>query len=103
MSITPVVGDATSVAAGGTPVVAIAAGSQGGYIVNPALAADQNLVSVEPLYVDIVNSAILGGYNTTVALAPGQSFTVIAGLATDVSVNAASTGHRFTCVKYTGT
>lgn len=96
--VTPVPGTTSVVATGGDAVVAVPAGPNGGYIVNPYLAADQNLASAEWLYVDPVTNAILGSHGTTSGLAPGTPFNLIAGSTLPTTVNAPSSGHRFTVV-----
>lgn len=101
MAVTPQPPNASTVATGGTPVVAVLAvpaGLSGGYVVNPLTAADQGLGGIEPLYVDIVANAPTHAYGTTVALQAGQSFALVPGQTTAVSVNAATSGHRFTAV-----
>lgn len=101
MPVTPNEGSASVVTTGGTAVIAVAAvvgGLNGGYITNPSTAADQGIATAQTLYVDVVNPAILGGYGSTAALSPGQSFTFPAGMTTPVSVNAATSGHRFVSV-----
>jgi hypothetical protein len=99
--ITPQPPSTSTVATGGTPVIAVLAvpvGINGGYVVNPLTAADQGLGAVEPLYVNIVTNATTSGNGTTIALQAGQSFTLVPGQTTAVSVNAATSGHKFTTV-----
>jgi hypothetical protein len=76
-------------------LVAVYGPCLGGVIVNPATAVDQSISVVEPLFVDMVNTAVLGETNTCFPIQPGQSFTVPAGFTGVVSVNAASSGHAF--------
>ena len=98
---TPVSGPATSTSATpGTAVIAIDANQAGGYIVNPTTAADQNLTTVEPLYVNQVTNAMLQANGTTIALQPGQSYSVIPNTTTPVTVSAASASHKFTAVEW---
>jgi len=103
--ITPKPGATSLVATGGVPVVAVVAnslGTGGGYITNPYTAGDQgfdpNTGTPENLYVDIVTDATLSANGTTVAIYPGSTFEIPAGLTTKVSVNAATSGHKFTAV-----
>jgi hypothetical protein len=101
MSVTPQPPNTSTVVTGGVPVTAVLAvsnGINGGYVVNPLTASDQGLGAIEPLYVNIVTNATTSGNGTTVALQAGQSFALVPGQTTAVSVNAASNGHRFTCV-----
>ncbi len=93
-------GGATSVATGGTAVVALTGKVNGYYIVNPLSATDQGLGAVEPLYIDTTTTATTTASGTNAALAPGQPFGGIFGSSTNVSVNAASSGHNFTCVRW---
>lgn len=90
----------TTVVTGGTAVVAISGASNGYYIANPASATDQGLGSTEALYVDTTQAATTAGSGTNAALAAGQPFYGIAGSNVSVSVNAASSGHAFTCVRW---
>jgi len=72
----------------------------GGLIVNPATAKDQGIQIVEVLYVDITGPAALGETNTTTKLQPGQVFQVPLNQTTNVSVNAATPGHKFSGLSY---
>lgn len=89
---------ATSVPFANTPIVAIFGPVLGGVITNPGAAADQGLDTAEVLWVDIVQDAAPGVSPTTFALQPGDSFALPANLAGNVSVTAASAGHRFSGV-----
>ncbi len=100
--VTPTAGNASEVAVGGTPVVAVLGGPNGGIITNPSSNADQGIAGggVEPLYINPVDGATLNGNGNTFSLAPGQSWSVIAGQTTPTSVNAASNGHKFSVVNW---
>lgn len=99
--VTPTAGNASEITAGGTPVIAIVGGPNGGIITNPLNAADQAIGGgTEPLYVDPVNPAPLSGNGTTFRLEPGQSWSVIPGQTTNTSVNATTTGHKFSVVNW---
>jgi hypothetical protein len=100
MAVTPGPGLVSVVAAGGTAVTAVGPNPNGGYIQNPASAADQGVAAAEPLYINPVTTAGVAGYGTTFALAPGETWFVIPGQTTSTSVNAASSGHRFTVVVF---
>lgn len=76
------------------------AGVNGGFITNPASAADQGLANAEDLFVDPVGAASEAGNGTTFRLAPGQTWSLIPGQTTPTSVNAASSGHKFSVVKW---
>ena len=98
---TPVSGPAIITSATpGTPVTAIDVNQAGGYIVNPNIAVDQGLATVEPLYVNQVTGATLQANGTTIALQPGQSYSVIPYTTTPVTVSAASASHKFTAVQW---
>lgn len=97
--VTPIPGNASEVAVGGTPVVAIVGGPNGGMIVNPYTDADQG-IPAEALYVDPVGAASLNGNGTTFSLQPGQSWSVIPGQTTTTSVNAQTGGHKFSVVSW---
>lgn len=83
---------------GGEPVIAVYAGALWAKIVNPFNAADQNLATAEPLFVDLINPAATEETATTFALLPGESFIVPPFSTDDVTVNAASGGHMFSIV-----
>ena len=85
----------TVVGIGGEAVYAAYGPLLGGLIVNPQLAVDQNINSAEPLYVDLVNPAALEETDTTFEILPGYSFVIPANFTGNVSVNAATSGHRF--------
>lgn len=86
---------ASSIARGSQPIVAIYGPCLGGVITNPATAFDQQIGTVETLYVDLVHPAVVGATTTCWPIEPGQSFTIPADFAGTVSVNAASRGHAF--------
>lgn len=98
--VTPRAGAASVVVVGGTPVMVIDVGPNGGFITNPFSAVDQGLGAAETLYVDPVNDSAAAGNGTTFALQPGQTWTVIPGQTTKTSVNAASAGHKFSVVRW---
>jgi hypothetical protein len=100
MGVTPVPGLTSTVAVGGTAVTAVPANPNGGYITNPAAAADQGLGATEPLYINPVTAAGTAANGTTFALQPGQTWQIIPGQTTPTSVNSSSSGHRFTAVVY---
>lgn len=98
--VTPVAGLASQIVTGGTAVIAVGPAPNGGFITNPASATDQGLGGTETLYVDPVGTALTSGHGTTFALAPGQSWSIIPGQTTNTSVNAATTGHRFSVIYF---
>lgn len=98
--VTPVPGLTSVVTTGGTPVQVSTGGDSGGFIVNPASAADQGLVTAESLFINPVGSADVHAFGETFELFPGQSWEFIAGQTTPTSVNAATGGHRFSVVRY---
>lgn len=99
---TPAAGAASVVSTGGTPVTA-ANGSAGApidgcYLVNPATAADQGIGAAENLYVNPVTTATTSGNGTTSAIQPGQPYNCVPGMINNLSVNAATSGHKFNLV-----
>ena len=102
--VTPVAGTNTTISVAHNSVIAIPAMPNGGYIINPLLAADQGIVTAEVLYVDIVGncggSSLPAANGTVAALQPGQSWTVVTGQTTPTYVNANTSGHSFTAVAW---
>jgi hypothetical protein len=90
----------TTVTTGGTAVIAMAGPDNGFYIVNPLTLGDQGIAAAEPLFVDPVGTATTAGFGTNTAIAPGNSYSGIPGATGNISVNAATSGHRFTCVRW---
>ncbi len=91
-------GAITSVPVGGISVIAVYGGVQGAIIWNPATAADQGIRGAELLYLDPTGPAKLFDNEACVALFPGQFYIVPPGDSTNVWVNAATSGHKFSCV-----
>lgn len=89
---------ASIVPIGGVPVVAAYGPLLGGFLQNPIKAQDQDIAIAEVLYVDLINPAALEENDTTQALQPGQTFNIPANFTGNVSVNAATSGHRFSAV-----
>lgn len=100
MSVTPAPGVNSVVVTGNVPVIAIGPNPNGGFIVNPANADDQGLPNIESLFVSPVNDATLQASGVTFEIKPGQSWSVIANQSTPTSVNAATSGHRFSVVQW---
>ena len=90
----------SKVAEAGVPVTVMYGPVAGGMITNPRYAVDQGLDSVEVLWVDVTGPATLGTSPTSIPLQPGQTYTVIPGQTTNVSVAAATAGHKFSGVVY---
>jgi hypothetical protein len=105
-SVTPVALDASAIAVGGTPVIAaVGPVLNGGVIQNPASNTDQGLTNAEDIVVNPVGAAVspsaAGGVNgTNFRLPPGYTWTLIPGQTTSTSVNAITTGHKFSGFKY---
>lgn len=85
---------------GGTPVVALFGPMLGGIIVNPVSAEDQGLAVPELLFVSIVGDADTMETTTTVPILPGQYWTVPPGMTNSVSINAVSSGHKFSAIVF---
>lgn len=96
---TPSAGAATAIGTGGTAVTAVTGPVNGCTIANGLTATDEG-VTIEPIYVNPVTTATVQGNTTTYAIQPGQSFNCIPGQTTNVSINAATTGHKFTVVAW---
>lgn len=95
----------TTVVTGGTAVTTLTGPVNGGYIVNPATTADQGVSPVENMYVDMTTTATTTGNGTNTTLLPGQALPMPSGTQPispnfKVSVNAPSSGHKFTCVSW---
>lgn len=80
---------------GGSPTTALYGPMLGGIVQNPATAVDQGLDIPEVLFIDLVYPAVVQETPTTRAIQPGQTFFVPANFSGVVSVNAASSGHKF--------
>lgn len=91
-------GAASVVETGGQAVTAIYGPVQGGVIFNPATPDEQGIDVVEPLFVDIVRTAGIVETATTIPIQPGQSFYLPADQVNSVSVNAATSGHKFSVI-----
>lgn len=83
------------VAQGGKAVTVVGQSALGGYIINPASMEGQALPVSESLFVDIVGPAALQATATTVELVPGQRFDIPKNFVGNITVNAQSSGHRF--------
>lgn len=86
---------ASKIVVGGSPVIAMAGPIVGGVITNPRRAADQGIDVPEVLFVDVVGPAGVVETVTTIPVQPGASYVIIPGQTTNVSVNAVTSGHRF--------
>jgi hypothetical protein len=98
MAVTPVTpqpGLVSEVATGGDAVTVVSSGPNGGFITNPNNATDQGLASYEDLFVSPVNAAGVAGNGTTFRLGAGQTWNIIPGQTTVTSVNAVTSGHKF--------
>jgi hypothetical protein len=73
---------------------------RGGFILNPASAADQGVTFPEALYVDFVNPAGTSQSSTTFPIQPGGQFPFPKNFTGTVSVNAITPGHKFSGVVY---
>lgn len=98
--VTPVVALTTVVSTGGTAEDALPGGINGGLIANPYYPTDQSVSPPEILYVDPVGNATLSGNGSTFAILPGTMWQAIPGQTTPTSVNAATSGHKFSGVSW---
>lgn len=92
-------GAASQVTTGGKAVAAAFGPLLGGFVMNPLTAADQG-VPAEPLYLDLTGPAATRETATTIELAPGALFNFPADFGGTVSVNAVTSGHKFSVVVY---
>jgi hypothetical protein len=103
LGFTPAAATTNTVATGATAVTAFSGPCNGGVITNPANGTRQG-VTAEPIYIDMVGTPLateVGAVGTTFAIDTGQSFTIpplASGVA--VKVNAATSGHKFSVVKW---
>jgi hypothetical protein len=100
MTVTPGAGLTSVIAVGGTAAIAAGPTLNGIIITNPGLASDQGISVAETLYVDPVGTAGLVANATTFALAPGQSWSLSFGQTTNTTVNAATSGHKFSIIVF---
>ncbi len=99
-SVTPRACAVTAITTGGTAVTVLTGPANGYYVFNPLSATDQGIVSAEALYIDPTQTAVTTGSGTNASLAPGQVFYGIGSSSLGVSVNAATSSHAFTCVRW---
>lgn len=101
-AVVPHACDVTTVTTGSTAVTPIGVPPATGYtIANPVTAAEQGIVTAESLYVDISGAAAtILGVGTTIEMLPGQAFPGVGQSTKTVSVNAATSGHKFSCVRW---
>jgi hypothetical protein len=103
--VTPIPCLTSVVATGNTAVTAVDVNPNGGFLQNPASAGDQGLGASEDMIVNPVTAAaapgVAGGVNgTNFRIPPGGGWNIIAGQTTQTSVNAASSGHKFSGVSW---
>jgi hypothetical protein len=98
--VNPVPGVNFAVNTGGVAVVAVAGSPNGGFIQNPLLAADQGIPVAEPLYINPVTTAATVGNGTTFVIQPGGTWQLIPGQSSATSVNAPTSGHKFSVVSF---
>jgi hypothetical protein len=100
--VTPVAGLVSQITTGGTAVIFDTGNPNGGFITNPVSNVDQGIspAAAENLYINPTGApATLSANGTCFALAPGQTWTLIPGQTTATSVNAATSGHKFSGVR----
>jgi hypothetical protein len=91
---------ATVVTVGGQPITAAYGPLLGGFIQNPFSNIDQGTIFAEPLFVSIDGPAALSDTGTTTRLEAGGIFQIPPGLTGNVSVNAETSGHKFSGVVF---
>jgi hypothetical protein len=87
--------DKSTVPVGGKAVTAFYGPMIGAIITNPESAAKQGIAIAEILWLDMVNVATPFQSPTTFPLLPGASFSVPSNFTGNLSVNAATSGHKF--------
>ena len=70
--------------------------SAGNFATTPVSATDQGIATAESIYVNPVTAAGTVGNGSNLQLYPGQQWTSPGPLTGDVSVMAATNGHKFT-------
>lgn len=90
---------ASVITTGGTAITAINGPVRGGYIYNPPSTAGQG-GGLESLIVNPAGTAGLVGSGLNTEITPGQTYSLPGQLpaGSSISVNAATSGHTFTCV-----
>jgi len=99
---------ASTVTTGGTAVTFVTGATKGGFIINGLTAAQQGIGAAENAYVDITGatpgSTEAAANGTTVAIGPNQapagSISWPASASITIKVNAATSGHKLTCVQW---
>jgi hypothetical protein len=89
----------SQVVTAGKSVVASEYLATGGYIINPATAADQGLTTLNILYVDPTGPAAATETATTIAVPPGSTYKLPPNPNLGVWVNSNASGHKFTVVQ----
>lgn len=95
-------GSASVVTTGGTAVTAIVGPVRGCFLYNPPDAVEQGITAAEKLYVDPVATATTSSSATNSAIEPGQGWNCPGMLppGQNISVNAATSGHKFEAVQW---
>jgi hypothetical protein len=93
---TMVAATTTAITTGGTSQTLFTAGtvSNGGFVTNPTTATE--VLCVNP----VGTAATVTASGATFCLAAGQTFTLPSGITNAVTVNAATTAHAFSAVRY---
>ena len=100
-SVNPRAGATGTIVTGGTAVTALTGPTNGCYISNPSAAADQGIMTAEPIYVDPTGAAATTSTSTTNGrIDAGQTWFCVPYSLQSVSVNAATSGHKFTIVRW---
>lgn len=95
---TMVAATTTTITTGGTSQTLFTAGTvtNGGFVTNPAAASGGEVLCVNP----VGTAATVTASGATFCLAAGQTFAIPAGITNAVTVNATTTGHAFSAVRY---
>lgn len=102
MTITPVAANNYEVVTGGMAVTLFSADVSGGLMVNPSNPDDQDISgTVEDVFVDPTGAvAVLQGNGTCFRIPPGGAWNAIPGQDTTTSMNAATSGHKTSAIKW---
>jgi hypothetical protein len=102
MAVTPVPADNYEVVTGGTPVTLFGPNVDGGLMVNPSNADDQDISgTIEDVFVDPTGAAAtLQGNGSCFRIPPGGYWNAIPGQTSSTSMNAQTSGHKTSAIKW---
>lgn len=92
-TVTPTAATASAITTGGTATVLATAPWKGGFVQNPLLASDQNIITAEVIYLNLVTTATANGRGSNVCLQLGDVFLLPPMASGTLSAIAATTAH----------